>query len=373
MASAFAGDVGELFKKLGFTVSSVEVIGKTVRLKALSVGSQGKFLIVAFSQKKMVGDGVLKKIFERLRDEGFDSAYVVSLKGFTGKALEYAAEKPFELFDGPEFERLLVEHGLREVEGGEDEVFVYESAFLKGFDELQAKGFLRGMEKKVLGLFHGGKGLEYLPFEFDVLTDVECRYAPVAKLRAEVGGVERVFFVDLSDGGLFHVRRDVLKKRLVVEKNDLGVLFRDLDGDGIRILGDVICKREVRLSELAVDVPVDISDRTRILLRLKARKVLDVVDGEDPMVYSNLNIPCFTEKRFDLESFFSSSADVEASERADDVGVDVEFLMTSLSFFFNCNTILEKVVYMPYYQGVYVDSKGRVKVRVLHALKEKES
>jgi hypothetical protein len=355
--------VSKLLVKLGYTVSSVNVSGKCVTFKAKAVhgGIEESTLVVAYSKKAKVGDPALKEVMKDVSEQRFSRTLVFSMSSFTDKAVAYAQDKPIELVDVLEYERLLVKHGLAvgKVEG--KDMFVYEYAFKPGVSVEDARRVFESQRKKSFLFF--GKPSE-------TLSEVEGKLAPAVKVTALLNGGKKNFFVNLHDGRLHYVRRDVLKKQLVLEGERFLDLIFELDDEMLSVLGEVVCQGQIPLSTVGSSGNLGIQDKLRLALRLKSRKLIDVLDKGEPVLISNVDLPDFREDRFDLERFYGAAGRLETLFSSDGMKYDSGEVARKLSLFFGGDAVLEKVVYLPYFRGVFVDSRSRVRYGLLSGLKE---
>jgi hypothetical protein len=86
---------------------------------------------------------------------------------------------------------------------------------------------------------------------------------------------------------------------------------------------------------------------------------------------SNINIPSFTDVRYDLSRFLEVKNLVESSHSADEISYQPNIVLRLLKDFFNAEGEFMGVTYMPYYRCKYVGSDGRVRFDAVDNIKFK--
>lgn len=365
-SSDYKEDVSKLLIELGYDVESVFVSGKFIKFKAKT--SRGeveeKTLVAFYFRRAKVGDAILKEVMKEVKNDNYSKAVVFSMSDFTKNAITYAAKKPIDLIDGQGYGRLCIKHGLAVGEAREDDqLFVYESAFQPGLTIEEARNRFASHRRKMFKYF--GKYIEDTP-------EVTGRLVPAAKVSTKISGKTKSFFINLKTGTIYYTRQDVIKKKKVLEEGEFYSLFSQLDDVEIRMLGELVMKTHMPMSKMGSDTDLLMQEKAKAIMRLKARKIIDIVEKRaEPIVYSNFNIPDLKDERFNLDETYESTENLKISFETDKMTHEVEELARKLALFFGENTVLEKVTYVPYYQGVFVDGKSRVRSESQIALKEK--
>lgn len=365
-SSDFKEDVSKLLVELGYDVESVSVSGNSIKFKAkTSSGKLEEKTLVAFYLRKVkVGDAILKEVMNEVKKDNYSKAVVFSMSDFTKNAITYVAKKPIDLIDAEGYGRLCIKHGLAVGKAGEDEqLFVYESAFQPGLTIEEARNRFASHRRKMFKYF--GRYIEDAP-------EVTGMLVPAAKVSTKIYGKTKSFFINLKTGTIYYTRQDVIKKKRVLEEGEFYSLFSRLDDVAVSMLGEVVTKTHMPMSKMGSGTDLSMQEKVKVIMRLKARKLIDVVEKRaEPSVYSNFNIPDLKDERFNLDETYESTENLKISFESDKMTYEVEELARKLALFFGENTVLEKVTYVPYYQGVFVDGKSRVRSESQIALKEK--
>ncbi|MFH1835496.1 MAG: restriction endonuclease [Methanobacteriota archaeon] len=357
--------ISTLLDELGFSIKSVKLEGKCASFKAESQhsGDTSVTLIRFYFRKRKVGEVDLKKIMGEVKKEKYSKALVISLSDFTAGSHKYALKKPIDLVDSGEFERIASKHELKV--GGkesEEELFVYEFSFQDNLSKKTAEKILGDKAKKSLALF--GKPIEKI-------VGVVRKLTPIAKVSLTLNGISKSYFVNLNTGALYFVRTDFFSKKLVLDDVDFLGLTSDLSDNGILFLGEIVRARNISAIDVGLGIDLTLHEKTGILLRLKARKLVGVVEKNEATYLSNVNIPPLNQDRYNLEEYYIVERNLKSDSESDKIRFEIQDTLKKMSLFFGSETMLEKVAYLPYYEGTYVNRKNQVRYRTLRSLRLK--
>ncbi|MFH1788503.1 MAG: restriction endonuclease [Candidatus Altiarchaeota archaeon] len=363
--SDFEDDASKLLFELGYEVESISVAGKCLKFRANTRRGKldEKTLVVFYFRAGKIGDPVLKGIMKEVKKNNYAKALVFSMSDYTREAVAYSQKNPVELIDREGYRRLCVKHGLVAGEAGEQErLSVYESAFQPGLTVEDARRIFTSHRRRMFNYFGGY--VEDVP-------EVAGRFVPAAKVSTTLEGKTKSLLISLTTGCLYYTRRDVIRKKRVLEEGEFYGLFKNLANNEIMLLGEVVRKTEVQMSKLELDIAA--AEKLKILMRLKSRKLIDVVNKKEPTVYSNMNIPDLRDERFNIEDYYESTKNLRIVFETDEIKHEIKELTRKLALFFGEDTIFEKVTYVPYYHGVFIDRKSRLRREKITALKEKKT
>jgi|GEM_PF-1513358 len=357
--------VSTLLDELGFSIKSVKLEGKCASFKAESqhAGETSVTLVLFYFKKRKVGEVDLKRIMVEVEKENYSKALVISLSDFTQGSYNYASKKPIDLVDSAEFERLASKHGSSV--GGkesEEELFVYEFSFQDNLSKKNAEKILGDKAKKSLSLF--GKPIEKI-------VAVTRKLAPIAKVSLTLNNISKSFFVNLNTGRLYFLRTGFFPKKLILDDVDFLGLTSDLSDNGILIFGEIVRARNISAIEVGLGTDLTLHEKTGILLKLKARKLVGVVEKNEATYLSNVNVLPLDQDRYNLEEYYIVERNVKSDSMSDKIRFEIQDTLRRMSLFFGSETMLEKVAYLPYYEGTYVNRKNQVRYRTLRSLRLK--
>ncbi len=244
-------------------------------------------------------------------------------------------------------------------------------AFVQDITEAGAKGYF---EKKRKGGIFGSK---------EEIAEIERRYAPlgvfdVTRTDEIREGVlfsitknlkkNNTFYVNLNGADLYYGSKGIFKKKQVIKSLDIIKKIADLPLESIAILSDIVQHGEISYEELNKRYFLFLNRgfdnililQTRGLIEIKHRILHPIVLG----YVNNVDIPAFDDKGYNLKEFLYPDPLKEGYE-IDNIAYSPGTISEILRVFFNGDTELNRIMYMPYDRCRYIDKKNRFRYEVL--------
>lgn len=245
-----------------------------------------------------------------------------------------------------------------------------ESAFIPKITETEVREYF---ERRKKGIF-GWK---------EEIAEIERRYAPLGVF--DVTRIEEIkegllfsvsrnlkknntFYVNLNSADLYHISRNIFKRKLRVTTLDIIKRIADLPLESIAIFSDIFHHGEISHKELNerhflfLDRGFDniLILQTRGLIEIKHRLLHLIPSG----YVNNVDIPEFDEKGYNLKEFLCLGS-INKGYEVDPIVYSLGSISEILRIFFKGDSELKGIVYMPYDRCRYIDEKNRFRYEIL--------
>jgi len=244
-------------------------------------------------------------------------------------------------------------------------VFVYDDVFVFAKTLPQVEVFFEAQRAKS---FFGFGGF------VEKLDSVMGRFMPVGvfKLTRDHGGEpdsskrkQGVFYVGLNDLSFFFVHEGFFGKNPSVFSSDFLTRCVDLPILSRSLLSNVLAKGRIPFTSLPTYLSTQLSSNLNQAFILSSRGLVHIEGTHDIVFTSDVNIPEFSDRRFDLSNYLKSAKHIQSDFAADEINHPSEDVCRLLSSVFGARAVFERVTYLPYYVARFVNASGGFRTRIL--------
>ncbi len=219
--------------------------------------------------------------------------------------------------------------------------------------------FEQKKRKSMFGLFDGGEKIAgifegYAPIASYLLEKTKERTFPPGSLASS--GKNR-FYVNLNNCALLFVNLGFNRKNPTVKNTDVLQKIIDLPEPSVRILSDIVENEQIRFDKISPDYMMFLQQNNELLMSLIGLELISF--SHDLRGYvSNLNMPRFTDKRYDLSAHILTEKSFASTCQPDTIIYSPEAVLELLSDFLKSDGVFEAVTYMSYFRAKYVGRDG---------------
>lgn len=373
-SSEFADLARRLLTKLGYSVNSVRLEGDEIEFKVRAVDplNPETALVHVFRDGKPVPKKTVEALYSRLEAENFSKLILVSESRFSKSCLKYAEPKQIQLIGGAELSQLLESHNLSsgELELKTKSTKVYEKAFKLGMGEAEAR---KRFSSKWL--------LERLVSPREHVVEVEGRFYPLGVFHVErteetVSSVTKTvrkaktsntFCVNMHDGSLYFHRKGFLGKKPHLDSYNIITVLSELPYESIQILAEVYNAGELSFDALNREHYLFVQENMDKFLVLQTKGLIEVKSSLGYHVYANVDLPEFSNPKYDLEKYLGVEESIESDYLVDVMEYSPDAVLELLELLFSGKGEFRGVIYMPYFKCKYVDDRNRFRYSVVLA------
>jgi hypothetical protein len=359
--------------QLGLTPSSLDV-SKPQHVKVTARSSDknvpNTVLFEASGHKRRVGKQAIEAITASIDTKNAQGAVYFSMAGFTPEAMSYAMEHNVMLFSPEDINRLK-EKTTAPVSG---EIKTFERVFSSSmsppdaFERFKEKG-----RKPLLGLIGGCETVDAVVGRYSPIGCFKLKRGPGFRNTAGTNGEaigENTFFVNLNTCALYFLYRGISGKGSKLRSTNILRRMMDMDVNTIRLLSWIIEQEEFLLDRLSPEQQTLMEHNVNGLIILQnLGLIMPRRDGRGYM--SNINLPKFSDAKYDLSRFWFTEQSVQSEFGVDDIEYPPEPILQKLKELFGAEGEFEGVIYMPYYSCRYSMPDGRVRFDTMENLRQK--
>lgn len=245
-----------------------------------------------------------------------------------------------------------------------------ESAFMPTLGETEAKEYFDNRR-------HGG-----IFSKREEIAEIERGYFPlgvfdVVRVEEIRGGIFTTsknirkinsFYVNLNNADLYYISEGIFKRKPRIKILDIIRKVADLPLESIAILSDIVKHGEISHEELNKRYFLFLNRGFDNILILQTRGLVEIKHGVlrlMPLDYvNNVDIPEFDNKGYNLKEFLCL-VPVNKGYKMDTIVYSPSSISEILRVFFNGNSELKEIMYMPYDRCRYIDEKKRFRYETL--------
>jgi|GEM_PF-6228015 len=352
-------------KRLELDLSSIELVGGnkvTARARSLTQSDSEGILIEAVDYHRKVGVKLIGSLNASMSDAGLNRGILISTTGFSKNAEDAAGDAGIDLLTSGE---LLGEEVVREDQSPlQSPHNLLDVVFKKRMSVQESRPIFEAKKRKMaFGILGSREKLDF----------IEERYAPVASFSLErlAGGsesrlVERriqgrnTFWVNIHNCQLFYLYFGVLNDRREVRSTNVLRRMMDLPEPSVRLFSQIFEAEKLDMKKLDQFQLAHVQREISSFLLLERYGLASLNDKGTGYV-SNVSLPQFDDKRYDMSRFSPQIKGFETISQVDTIEYPLNGILLLLCDFFHCRGAFTGVTYMPYLSARYIEKSGKVR------------
>lgn len=246
-----------------------------------------------------------------------------------------------------------------------------ESAFMPKLGETVAKEYFDN--RRHGGIFSKREEIAeiergYFPLGvFDVTRTDEIKEGILSTITKSIKK-NNTFYVNLNNADLYYISGGIFKRKPRIKILDIIRKVADLPLESIAILSDIVKHGEISHEELNKRYFLFLNRGFDNILILQTRGLVEIKHGVlrmMPLDYvNNVDIPEFDDGVYNLKEFLCLGP-VNKGYKIDTIVYSPISISEILRVFFNGNSELREIMYMPYDRCRYIDEKKRFRYETL--------
>jgi len=355
----------EILPLLRVTVTSMEVDGDhrvSVRGKNEENSSIRDVYVEILQQHRKVGPHVLTSFSQDAERQGLVDKIFVSTSGFTQEARDYALSNGIILRTPRDFDSMQTGVDVKPRVSHN----IFERVYADSWDMGQAQEHFSKRRKRSFLLFFGSD---------ERVESVEGRHAPVARFvlaradgmsadSASQDGISNIFHVNLNTCELYYIHLGVSGDSPSLRSSNVLMRLLGLPFPAVELFSWLVERKQVKFENLTQQEHNYMSKNVDLVSILLRRNLISPMQDHRGMMvgyFSNVNVPSFADKRYDLDIFAEVKESVESEYAPDEIEYNPSDVLNILTTLFRSNGQFNGVTYLSYYICKYMDSNGLIR------------